>query len=488
LSSPISHVGLAAVAWPLMRNPTIDRLSRPRKLLLLGAVAFALMAPDLDALPAFLGFGSLNHYHNGPVHSLTFALLFAPLFALGTRWIVPLAWSRLMLIGFLCYSAHLLTDAITHGRGVMLLWPLTDQRFGIPILYGVRHSEPRELLQTLPITAVTDLAFVLVVYGLFRAFVPLTIACSTLPRPLREREGGSPAGGRRWLIDAHVHLHDCFDLARTFDAAVRRFARAGQWVDAEGATSGVLMLTESAGADVFSDLKAGRRPLPAGWASEPCDDPAALRLVRHDGARLLVIAGRQIVTAERLEVLALACADAMDDGRPIDTVLAWCRERDAVALLPWGFGKWTGRRGAIVAGLIEQAESGDLLLGDNAGRLNVSRTPALLRRGAARGLAVLPGSDPLPFCTQQTRAGRYGFALDAALDPQRPAQSLRGHLRALRGRQPVFGRLETLAAFLWYQSAMQWRKRAGKAAAQPTSAKATQGKTAQGTAARGKAG
>ncbi len=454
-----------------MRNPTVDRLSRPRKLLLLGAAAFALMAPDLDALPAFLGYGSLGDFHNGPVHSLAFALLFAPLFAFVVRFIVPLSWTRLMLVGFLCCASHLLTDAITYGRGVMFLWPLSEQRFGMAILYGVRHSQPDELLQTLPITAVTDLAFGLGVYGLFRAFAPLGAGRLTLPRPLPGRVGDSPACGRRWLIDAHVHMHDCFDLGRTFDAAVRRFARAGQWVDADGATAGVLMLTESAGVEVFSDLKSGRRALPTGWSGEACADGAAVRLARPDGARLLLIAGRQIVTAERLEVLALACVDACDDGRPIGQVLDWCRQRDAVALLPWGFGKWTGRRGAIAAELIEAARPGDLLLGDNAGRLNVSRTPALLGRGAAKGLAVLPGSDPLPFRAQQTKAGRYGFVLDAELDEVRPTEALRQHLRALRGWQPVFGRLETPAAFLWYQSAMHWRKRFGKATTQQVTAK-----------------
>jgi hypothetical protein len=326
----------------------------------------------------------------------------------------------------------------------MLLWPLSEQRFGIPILYGVRHSRPGELLPTLPITAVTDLAFVLVVYGLFRAFVPLTLS-RTCDGP-----AGSPtaAGRRRRLIDAHVHLHDCFDPGRTLDTAVHRFAEAGRWVDADGATGGVLMLTESAGVDVFSELKSGRRALPTGWSSEACADGAAVRLVRHDGARLLLIAGRQIVTAERLEVLALACVDACDDGRPIGQVLDWCRQRDAVALLPWGFGKWAGRRGAIVASLIAQAQPGELLLGDNAGRLNASRTPALLGRGAAKGLAVLAGSDPLPFRAQQTKAGRYGFVLDAELDEARPTETLRRHLRALRGWQVVFGRLETPAAFV----------------------------------------
>lgn len=459
MSSPLSHLSLAVVAWPSLRAAgphAVDALPWWRKGLLLGWVGFGLMAPDLDAVPAALGVSTLGATHNGFAHSLAFAALFAPVFAVIGRFIAHLPRRGLLLAGLLCYASHVLTDAITYGRGVMLLWPWTDARYGWPILYGVRHSQPEELLHTLPITIATDLLFGLVVFALFRAVAPL-------PAPTRLKDDGSRSGCQPragTLVDAHVHLHEAFDLARTFDAAVRRFDRAAGRFEWTGGGERVLMLTESWGANVFADLKAGRRVLPSRWALAGDDESASLYLRRGDGAGLQLIAGRQIVTAERLEVLALACGDTLDDGQPIDAVLDWCRQRDAVAVIPWGFGKWTGRRGQVVQRLIERAQPGSLLLGDNAGRLNLGATPKLLRLGAARGLGILPGSDPLPFRGQQTKAGRYGFVLAGACGS---AQALRRELRALRGWPATFGRLDTPLAFLWYQSAMQWRIRLRKA-------------------------
>ena len=55
------------------------------------------------------------------------------------------------------------------------------------------------------------------------------------------------------LIDAHVHVHDCFDLDSFFEQAHRNFQQAAQehgWAP----PMGVLMLTESEGVDWFGRL------------------------------------------------------------------------------------------------------------------------------------------------------------------------------------------------------------------------------------------
>lgn len=52
------------------------------------------------------------------------------------------------------------------------------------------------------------------------------------------------------------------------------------------------------------------------------------------------MAGRQIVTAEKLEVLALGTDLDIDDGRPIREVLSLVTENGGLPVIPWGAGKW----------------------------------------------------------------------------------------------------------------------------------------------------
>ncbi|NIV75262.1 MAG: hypothetical protein GWN37_10615, partial [Gammaproteobacteria bacterium] len=46
---------------------------------------------------------------------------------------------RAFLLTLVCYELHVLLDYLTVGRGVMLLWPLSAERFAPPIylFYGL---------------------------------------------------------------------------------------------------------------------------------------------------------------------------------------------------------------------------------------------------------------------------------------------------------------------------------------------------------------
>jgi inner membrane protein len=73
-------------------------------------------------------------------------------------------WFFLVL---LCYQLHILADFLTFGRGVMLFWPLTEERYTSPILlfYGVHWSQGLFSLKHLW-TLVSELAFVAGIYFL----------------------------------------------------------------------------------------------------------------------------------------------------------------------------------------------------------------------------------------------------------------------------------------------------------------------------------
>jgi len=265
------------------------------------------------------------------------------------------------------------------------------------------------------------------------------------------------------LVDAHVHVHECFDVARVFDAAAANFAAAARALAAEhNSYDGVLCLVECRGQQFLDGVRARRtgrvwRGSHGFWEAEHGCEPETL-VVRRGSTRLKLIAGRQLVTRERLEVLALGTTAPLPDGEPIEATLAAVRDAGAAAVLPWGVGKWLGARGAVVARVLADPKWQDVFLGDNGNRLELAPDPAPFATARRVGRAVLPGSDPLPLAGEEVRVGAYGFAIDVALDPLRPAASLLALLKS-GSAFVVFGRREPLTRFVGNQLALKLKSR-----------------------------
>lgn len=101
---------------------------RPRLLPALGFAALS-MLPDADIIMFRLGY-SYGHVlgHRGASHSIAFALACGLAALLGSRG----AWKTAGLVTLVLLS-HPLLDAMTDGgRGVALLWPLSDARIFAP--------------------------------------------------------------------------------------------------------------------------------------------------------------------------------------------------------------------------------------------------------------------------------------------------------------------------------------------------------------------
>jgi hypothetical protein len=282
-----------------------------------------------------------------------------------------------------------------------------------------------------------------------RSITPLSAPAPAAPRP-------DPLAGT-FLIDAHVHCHAGTAPAAFLDHAARNLASAARG-EGLAPAAGWLLFTEMAGDHAFAALRAGAGELP-GWRLEPTFEAVSLLAHGAGDFPLVLVAGRQIVTAEGLEVLALAAPGPFADGQELAATVAAVRAAGGQAVLPWGFGKWWGARGKALTTFLEGAAPGAVFLGDNRGRPALAAPPRPFALAADRGILSLPGSDPLPLAAERDAVGRYGFVIEGAVDPARPAAGL---LRLLRGlvRQPrAFGRRQRLAPFLARQIAMQWRKR-----------------------------
>ena len=265
------------------------------------------------------------------------------------------------------------------------------------------------------------------------------------------------AGSTVVLVDAHVHIHDVFLGERFLDAAAANFRKASNELRADGEVVGCLMLAESAGVDRFAEMADGRLQT-GSWQIVPTAEGESLAATKPGALPLFLIAGRQIATAVRLELLALGTRAIFPDRAPLRDTLAAVAESGAVAVAPWGFGKWTGARGRLIAELLSDGLEVRLYAGDNGGRPRRSRRPRLFAVAERHGKLVLPGTDPLPFPGEVTKVGRYGFVADVHLDRRRPLAALRRWLERQEQSPRSYGELEGVWTFAQRQIGIQYRR------------------------------
>jgi hypothetical protein len=259
------------------------------------------------------------------------------------------------------------------------------------------------------------------------------------------------------LVDAHVHVHPCFDGASFLDGAAANFRRGAAQVGVPGPYAGCLLLAEAGEARWFRRRREGGERS-GDWAFEPTEEDCSLAARHVSGERLFLLAGRQVATREGIEALALGRDVEIPDGLALTETLDRIRAAEALPVLPWGFGKWWLRRGALVEEAFRMRGAGELFLGDNGGRLGMSAPPRLFREARAQGVPVLPGSDPLPLAEHCARAGSYGFVLSGPLDESHPAACVLRGIRRLKGQPRIFGHCAALTSFLRDQAALQWRR------------------------------
>jgi hypothetical protein len=267
---------------------------------------------------------------------------------------------------------------------------------------------------------------------------------------LSARASGDPGESVRLPVDGHVHFHNTDLVGATLDAAAANFAAVGASL---GAIQGVLLLTQASGERVFEELAVG--PERGGWRFDRVGAEPETILARKGATTLAIVCGRQVKSRNGLEVLALGTCREFADGREIEDAIAAVHDAGALAVVPWGFGKWLGERGRRVRTVLDSAGSAVLAVGDNGGRLAAWGVPALIRESETRGFRVVPGTDPFPFGRDYRRVGAFGFVAELELDDAAPWRSLRGWLES-SGRSPQrFGAACGPVRFLVNQVGMQ---------------------------------
>ncbi len=263
------------------------------------------------------------------------------------------------------------------------------------------------------------------------------------------------------FVDGHVHIHTCFNIENFFYSAANNFRNTRKKYGANLNSYNILLLTETSSANYFEQLfdlaDTNSQPYNSLSVHRTNENNSLLVKLKNEES-LFLVAGRQIVTSERLEVLALCTEQRFKDAEPIIDVIDNVKKLGALAVIPWGFGKWLGRRGKIVEKLINNYNNRSFYLGDNSGRAAFLPMPGYLTIGKEKGITILPGSDPLPFNSEFWRPGSFGFGISGKISPENPAADFKRLLNKQNNSIKSFGKLERPVRFFRNQIAMQFMK------------------------------
>lgn len=255
-------------------------------------------------------------------------------------------------------------------------------------------------------------------------------------------------------VDAHAHLHSLAEVEATLEAAAAGFCHAG---GRSSGLVGVLLLAQVAGNDVFESLQ--RCPAAGAWQLATASDEPGTVIARRREMAVAIVCGRQLRATGGLELLALGTVGTFPDGLTLPDALAAVQRSGALAVLPWGFGKWLGARGRRVSTALAAGDPTVLFVGDNGSRLGWLGVPRRLRAAEQRGFRVLPGSDPFPFGRDYRRIGRFGFLAGIQPDEAAPWKALRQWILRQPASPPAYGTGSGPVRFLRNQLGIQVHKR-----------------------------
>jgi hypothetical protein len=262
------------------------------------------------------------------------------------------------------------------------------------------------------------------------------------------------------IIDPHVHFHNSFDENAFLTAIRENFNQYASQYGIESCQK-IICFTESEGIHYFQKLrmvcKEGGKLF--GFTVSATKNQNAVLLQDNSGFSVFFISGKQIVTKENLEILALGLLEDFADGVPINDVIPKVIDHKCLPVLPWGFGKWTGTRGKIVEELIASNKYDPFFLGDNGNRPEIVKMSEHFVAGIDKKMINLQGSDPLPFKSEAKKAGSFGVMVGGEVDEETPFDSLYAILSDKSVKVTPYGKLETTLNFVKNQVAMQIVKR-----------------------------
>lgn len=228
--------------------------------------------------------------------------------------------------------------------------------------------------------------------------------------------------------DGHFHLYPCHEPASAIRSLIRNLglmAKSASGFEPDQDVFKIAFLTESKQYDYFHKILKNEldfRMIDLQVAAGP--EEHCVSLGNQMKQELCLVAGRQIVTREKLEILGLGMEEIVPDGLSAEDAVERVMAADGLPVLAFSPGKWLFKRGKIALKLAERYQK-SLLIGDSALRPIGWGEPDIMRRARENNIAVLAGSDPLPLPGEEKYAGCYGFIYQGPFNTARPLTALK---------------------------------------------------------------
>ena len=205
------------------------------------------------------------------------------------------------------------------------------------------------------------------------------------------------------VIDSHIHVYPCYRLETAFSTLMDRLCRV-----ASNAIK-IACLAERHDCDFYDVLSKESENILGPRFEVVNDSKERFVWVRRksDGERLVVLPGRQIVSHENIEIIALNQTSRIPDGLPSSEIVSAVIMHGGTPMICWSPGKWFFHRAKIVENLLKQFSPIEIVIGDTSLRPRGWVKPFLMRKAEAMGFKVVAGSDPLPFPGEEQYFGSY---------------------------------------------------------------------------------
>jgi len=266
------------------------------------------------------------------------------------------------------------------------------------------------------------------------------------------------------LIDTHLHIYDCYDVLRFFKEANRNLSGNQKKLKLAEKFVGILFLTESNAFNYFDKLQDNSNNIikdleNEGFFRKKSDEDCSLIFETFDSNFIIIIAGQQIITEEKLEVLSLGTKQKIEYSLSLEETVNRINDFGAIPVLPWGVGKWLGKRNEVLNTFIKKNLAAKFFLGDNSGRLAMMKIPAVFKASGQNKKLVLRGSDPLPIRLQEKKAGSFGFYFVSDIDILNPFRDVKKMIYNLESDPDNYGKLENFFDFFKNQIMLRLDKR-----------------------------
>ena len=262
------------------------------------------------------------------------------------------------------------------------------------------------------------------------------------------------------LIDSHVHFHDCFDIEEYLNNIFMNFSKAASIIDDSHSWIGILLLSEITGVNFFRTLlfSQGDKIL-NNFNLIKTEEEESFIITDGNDQKIVVISGKQIAVKEGVELLALCTSKDFQEHEDLGKAVMNVISADAIPVLPWGVGKWIGKKKDMIKNLIEENNNLKLFLCDNSGRLRFWAEPQLFKFAKSHNRFIFAGTDALPIPSEIRKTGSFGFYLKTELNLFKPSEDLKKIFNELTESPLTFGKLENPVKFLRNQLTMQLNKR-----------------------------